>query len=140
MTERPSWDDYFLEISSSVASRADCTRSKVGAVLVSSDHRIIATGYNGAPSGVVGCLSGGCPRGKLSYEELPPESDYGNCIAHHAEFNAVIYANPEERSGTTIYVTRKPCTSCKQLLLAERVSRVVWLSSDNIKCTETLFE
>jgi dCMP deaminase len=138
--DRLGWDDYFLEVASSIAARADCTRSKVGAVLVDSNHRIVGTGYNGAPSGIVGCLEGGCPRGKLSYEELPSESDYGNCIAHHAEFNAVIYTDPGKRSGTTIYVTRKPCTGCKKLLLAEHVTRVVWLSSDQAVCQETLFE
>lgn len=140
MNERPGWDDYFLQVASAVSLRADCTRSKVGAVLVDGNHRIVGTGYNGAPPGAPGCLSGACPRGKLSYEELPPESDYGNCISNHAELNAVVFALPEERSGSTIYVTRKPCVQCKQLLLAEGISRVVWLSSDNVLCTEPLFE
>lgn len=140
MDERLGWDEYFLQVASAVSLRADCTRSKVGAVLVDGNHRVVGTGYNGAPPGAPGCLSGACPRGKLSYEEFPTESDYGNCIAHHAEFNAVIYALPEERSGTTIYVTRRPCTLCKELLLAEGIVRVVWLSSDNVLCTEPLFE
>ena len=140
MTERPGWDEYFIEISRAVAIRADCTRSKVGAVLVDSNHRVISTGYNGAPPGAPGCLSGACPRGKLSYEELPPESNYENCIANHAERNAIIYALPEERSGSTLYVTRRPCIMCKELLLAEGIVRVVWLSSDNVLCTEPLFE
>jgi dCMP deaminase len=140
MIERPGWDEYFLEISRAVSLRADCTRSQVGAVLVDTNHRVISTGYNGAPVGAPGCLSGACPRGKLSYEELPPGSNYENCIANHAERNAVIYALPEERSGSTLYVTRRPCVMCKELLLAEGIKRVVWLSSDNVLCTETLFE
>jgi dCMP deaminase len=138
--DRLDWDEYFLEVCKAVALRADCTRSKVGSVLVDRNHRIVGTGYNGAPSGSPGCLSGACPRGRLSYEELPPESDYGNCIANHSEYNAVVYALPEERSGSTLYVTRRPCVLCKELLLAEGVTRVVWLSQDNIKCTELLFE
>ena len=140
MEERLGWDEYFLQIASAVSVRADCTRSKVGAVLVDDNHRIIGTGYNGSPPGAPGCLSGACPRGKLSYEELPPESNYGNCIANHAEFNAVIYALPEERPGSTIYVTRRPCVLCKELLLAEGIVRVVWWSQDNVLCTEPLFE
>lgn len=139
-TDRLDWDEYFLEVCKAVALRADCTRSKVGSVLVDRNHRVVGTGYNGAPSGSPGCLSGACPRGRLSYKELPAESNYGNCIAIHAERNAVIYALPEERSGTTLYVTRRPCVLCKELLLAEGVTRVVWLSQDNIKCTELLFE
>lgn len=140
MLERPGWDEYFLQIASSVSVRADCTRSQVGAVLVDGNHRIVGTGYNGAPPGAPGCLSGACPRGKFSYEELPPESDYGNCISNHAEFNAVVFALPEERSGSTIYVTRRPCTLCKELLLVEGVSRVVWYSPEHLICTEPLFE
>lgn len=138
--ERIGWDEYFIELAKTVALRADCTRSKVGAVLVDDNHRVIGTGYNGAPSGAPGCLSGACPRGRLSYEEHPPEGNYGNCIAYHAERNAVIYALPEERSGTTLYVSRKPCVDCKGLLLVEGIIRVVWLSQDNEICSELLFE
>lgn len=137
---RLDWDEYFLEICKAVSLRGDCTRSQVGSVLVSRDHRIIATGYNGTVPGNPGCLEGACPRGKLSYEELPPEGNYGNCIATHAERNAILYSDPEERSGTTLYVTRRPCVGCKELLLAVGVTRVVWYDADNIKCTETLFE
>lgn len=64
MAERPSWQDYYLGIADSVAVRADCTRRKVGAVVVK-DNSIISTGYNGSPPGEPGCLSdGACPRGR----------------------------------------------------------------------------
>lgn len=137
---RPDWDNYFLGIANAVSKRGDCTRSQVGAVLVGPDHRIISTGYNGTMPNVSGCLDGGCPRGRFSYESLPSNDDYSNCIAIHAERNAIIYSDPSKRSGTTLYVTRRPCVLCKELLLAEGVTRVVWLSQDNIKCTELLFE
>ncbi len=61
----PGWDDYFLGIATAVAARAKCTRRRVGAVLTI-DHRIIATGYNGAAPGEDDCLAGACPRGQLS--------------------------------------------------------------------------
>lgn len=62
--KRPDWDTYFLGIAEAVAQRADCTRRLVGAVIVDSDHRIVSTGYNGAPVHAPGCLSSGaCPRG-----------------------------------------------------------------------------
>lgn len=66
MTTRASWRDYFLGIADSVAVRADCTRRRVGAVVVDAQTKhIISTGYNGAPPGKPGCLSdGACPRGK----------------------------------------------------------------------------
>lgn len=60
---RPSWDDYFLGIAEAVAARADCTRRQIGAVVVR-DNRIVSTGYNGAPSRQLGCLAGGCSRGR----------------------------------------------------------------------------
>lgn len=129
--ERIGWDEYFLEIAKAVSLRADCTRRRVGAVLVSRNHRIVGTGYNGAPSGVVGCLKGGCPRGRLTVEECPPFSDYGNCVANHAERNAILFAEPEEREGSTLYITCRPCTGCHQLILAEGIVRVVWLTEDN---------
>lgn len=61
---RPDWDEYFLDIAAAVARRADCTRRRVGAVIVR-DHRVVSCGYNGAPAGRPGCLSdGACPRGR----------------------------------------------------------------------------
>lgn len=128
MSERLGWDEYFLELAKTVSLRADCTRRKVGAVLVGNDHRVLSVGYNGAPSGLPGCLSGACPRGRLSDLECPPFSDYGNCIAIHAERNAILYARPETRRGGTLYVTCRLCTPCHQLALAEDIRRVVWLT------------
>lgn len=139
MSKRPGWDEYFLGVASAVSERADCTRSKVGAVLVDANHRIVGTGYNGAPPSAIGCLDGACPRGRLSYEEHPPEGSYGNCIANHAERNAILYASPEERSGTTLYITRRPCTECHQLILAEGVSRVVWWTPEHRVAQEMQF-
>lgn len=135
-----TWDEYFLQVAKAVSLRADCTRSSVGAVLVDDSHRIVASGYNGAPPGAPGCLSGACPRGRLSYEDLPAESSYSNCIAIHAERNAILYANPEERSGTTLYVTRRPCVDCKELLLVEGIVRVVWWSPEYGISSERMFE
>lgn len=138
-SDRPSWDEYFLEVAKTVALRADCTRSKVGAVLVDAKHRIVGTGYNGAPPGAPGCLSGACPRGRLSYDEHPPEGSYDNCISTHAEKNAILYANPEERSGTTLYITRRPCTDCHELLLQEGILWIVWETPDGQIARERQF-
>ena len=58
---RPSWDEYFLEMASLVSKRSTCLRRSVGAVLVR-EKRILATGYNGAPSGLKHCMEIGCMR------------------------------------------------------------------------------
>lgn len=127
--QRPDWDEYFLGIAQVVSARADCTRRKVGAILVDERRRIIGAGYNGAPSGVRGCLEGGCPRGLLSEDEVAPMSDYdsgpGRCISLHAEINAVLYSI-RGRRGTTCYVNHEPCGPCLRTLAGSGVARVVW--------------
>lgn len=123
---RPTWDEYGLLLAHAVASRADCTRARVGAVLMNHRNEIRGTGYNGPPPGVPGCLTeGACPRGRLSSDECPPDSDYSNCLADHAERNAIRHTNPAEWPGATLYVTRAPCPSCQTLIKACRIARVV---------------
>jgi dCMP deaminase len=126
MTGRPDWDTYFLGIAAAVAARADCSRRRVGAVIVQ-DHRIVATGYNGAPAGRPGCLTNGaCPR---AHSEVPEFSDYetgpGSCIAIHAEANALLYADRSRCEGGTIYVTCEPCSWCLKLIDGAGIARVV---------------
>lgn len=123
---RPGFDEYFLAGAAWVATRADCTRSAVGAILVNAQNDVRGTGYNGAPSGVPGCASAGaCPRGRLTAEQCAPDSDYSNCIADHAERNAIDHTRPEERLGATLYTTRAPCPACWTLIRAAGIRRVV---------------
>lgn len=128
---RPSWDEYFLGIASAVAARADCTRRQAGTVIVR-DHRIVSTGYNGAPPGMPGCLTAGaCPRGRLSTDELAAYTSYdtgpGACIASHSEANAIIYAGRDDCLGSTLYtVPGKPCDGCFRLILAAGIVRAIW--------------
>lgn len=126
--ERPEWDTYFSAIALMVAMRADCRRRKVGCVIVDADHRIVSTGYNGAPAGRPGCLEGACPRGLLSYEALKEFTDYdsgpGRCGSLHAEANALLYAFRSVR-GATAYVTDKPCPTCAKLLAGAGIERIV---------------
>lgn len=122
-------DGYYLGVAISVSMAGDCRRRQVGCVLVDQDKRIIGTGYNGAPSGVPGCLSGACPRGLLSYEELAGlttsyDEGPGACIAVHAEANALLYARTSCK-GATAYITDPPCPTCLRLLEAAGVERIV---------------
>lgn len=124
--DRPSWDEWALCIAEVVASRADCTRSQVGAVILSHTHRVLSVGYNGVIAGVPGCMTAGnCPRGQLSYEQVKADSDYSNCVATHAERNAIEHADPSQLKYSTLYVTRKPCPACTTLIKACGISRVV---------------
>lgn len=134
--DRINWDEYGLELAKTVALRADCTRRKVGAVLMMPDHSIAATGYNGGYSGGPSCLKGECPRGLLSTTELPPDSDYssgkGTCIALHAEWNVLLRASWEQMIESTLYVTDEPCHLCSTLILGTHIRRVVWPTGEKI--------
>lgn len=127
MRSRPDWDEYFLELARSVAARADCRRSRVGAVVVAPDRRVAGTGYNGSPPGAASCLAGQCPRGRLSRNECPPGSDYSNCIALHAERNAILFASSYRLlKGASIYITRAPCEECLELIRLSGIVRAVY--------------
>ena len=117
---RPTFDEYFLGIAHAVAQRSDCERDKVGAVVVAYDRRIRSTGYNGAPAGYPGCET--CPR---RVSGCAPNSSYDNCVAIHAEANALLYCDRMDLAGSTLYVTRKPCFSCQKLIMASGIVRVV---------------
>lgn len=122
---RPGWHEYFLGVAAAVARRGDCRRRQVGAVVVTGD-RIVSTGYNGTAPGAVGCIDGGCPRGLLSVEDQPPGVGYGNCIANHAEANALIWCPVEYRQGSVVYITAEPCKDCQALMAATGVVNAYW--------------
>lgn len=128
--QRPDWDEYWLDVAQAVSARGDCTRSRVGAILVDWQGRLRGAGYNGSRPGGPSCLRGHCPRGRLSLDDLAPGSSYdtgaGACIAIHAELNLILYTAPEERDGGTVYTTRIPCDGCMRVLQGSNVSRIVW--------------
>ena len=124
MTQRPSIDEYFLEIAFVVGKRATCLRKNVGAVIVR-DKRILATGYNGAPSGMDHCLEIGCIR---DLEKIPSGTRQEKCRAVHAEQNAIIQAaiHGVSIAGATIYCTHQPCILCAKMLINSNIKRVVY--------------
>jgi dCMP deaminase len=121
---RPTWDEYGMGIAEVVATRSDCTRSQVGAVVLDRSNRVAGTGYNGAPAGMAGC--GTCPR---AVSDVAPLTAYDNCVAIHAEANALLYTRREDLQGSTLYVTREPCSWCWKLIWGSGVERVVWVDN-----------
>lgn len=130
MDDRPSWDEYGLEVARTAALRADCTRRKVGAALMLPDHSIVVSGYNGGPSKGPSCLAGECPRGKLTHAQLPADAPYdtggGQCVALHAEWNVLLRATWEQMKGATLYITEEPCHICQTIIAGTPISRVVY--------------
>jgi dCMP deaminase len=122
---RPDWDSYFMELALVVAKRSTCARAFVGCVLVK-DRKILATGYNGSPSGLPHCDDSG----HLMVE--------GHCVRTiHAEQNAIIQASTD-LTGATAYVTAFPCLICTKLLIQAGIRRVVYL--DNYRVSEQAVE
>lgn len=126
---RPDADEYFLKISSVVAERATCLRHHVGAVAVKDKH-ILATGYNGAPSGAKDCLELGCLRDEL---KIPSGTRHEICRGIHAEQNVIIQASLHGVSleGSTIYATHTPCILCAKMLANAKIKRFVSFGSYN---------
>lgn len=116
---RVSFDDYYLDIARVTSTRATCSRYQHGAVIVQG-RRIVATGYNGGPSGFPHCLDGACPRATAE-----PGPDEPRCIAIHAGANALLFSAPEQRDGATLYVTGAPCFPCAKLIANSGVGEVV---------------
>ncbi len=120
---RPDIDEYFLKIALVAAERSTCHRHHVGAVAVRDKH-ILATGYNGAPSGLKDCLELGCLRNELN---IPSGERHEICRGIHAEQNVIIQAGLHGVSleGSTIYATHTPCTLCAKMLVNAKIKRYV---------------
>lgn len=112
--QRPGWDEYFMEIARVVARRSTCLRRQVGAVVVK-EHRILCTGYNGAPAGLRHCAEAGCLRERLG---VPSGERHELCRGLHAEQNAIIQAALHGISirGGALYVTHRPCALCAKMI------------------------
>ena len=121
---RPKWDDYFMELAHVVATRSNCTRRHVGAVIVQNRH-ILSSGYNGTPYGVTNCFEGGCPR---CAGETASGSHLEECLCVHAEQNAICQAAQHGHAidGGAIYVTCSPCLTCAKLIINAGIREVVY--------------
>lgn len=122
--DRPSWDEYFMSIAQTVASRSNCVKRKVAAV-VTRDRRIISTGYNGTPRGTKNCNEGGCPR---CNELSVGGTRLDECRCSHGEENAISQAAYHGVSlrGATIYTTFSPCLQCTKLVINAGLVEVVF--------------
>lgn len=105
-----------------VSERSTCLRRKVGAVAVK-DKRILATGYNGAPTGLEHCLDRGCLREELN---IPSGQRHELCRGLHAEQNVIIQAAVHgiSLSGGDIYITTQPCLICSKMLINCQIRRI----------------
>lgn len=126
---RDSWDNYYLKMASQVATRSTCVRRQVGAV-ITQGNRVRSTGYNGGPSGYAHCSDGACPRGLSGapslVDDIRVSQNYGDCIAIHAEANALLECETLHRQGSVIYCTDFPCFTCAKLISNSGIAKVVY--------------
>jgi len=122
---RPSWDEYFMDITRRVAQRATCLRRQVGTIVVK-EKKILATGYNGAPAGLQHCEQVGCLRERL---KIPQGERHELCRGTHSEQNAIIQAATFGVSikEATLYSTHFPCVLCTKMIINAGIKRVVYL-------------
>ena len=122
--KRPDWDEYFMNIAEVVASRSNCSRRHVAAVIVK-EHRIISTGYNGTPRGIKNCFEGGCPR---CGSNTPSGKHLEECLCSHGEENAIVqaaYHGISVKDGT-LYTTYSPCLLCAKMIINAGLKEVVY--------------
>ncbi len=122
--ERPSWDDYFMNIARTVATRSNCMKRHTAAVIVR-DKRIISTGYNGTPRGVKNCSEGGCPRCN-NFADAGTKLD--ECTCSHGEENAIVQAayHGVSLKGAVLYSTFSPCMPCAKMIINAGIAEVVY--------------
>lgn len=128
---RPSWDTYFLSLAKLASQRTNCMKRRVGCV-ITKDKRVVATGYNGTPSGVTNCMDGGCPRCNASKNSQGVDLDL--CLCLHAEENAIIEAGRNRCNGGALYTNLFPCILCSKKIVQSGIARVVF---ETHYCTDT---
>ena len=130
MTIKP-WVEYFLDLAKTCASRSNCIRANVGAVIVSDDKTIKATGYNGTPSKVESCAERGeCYRIK---HNIPSGTRYETCRSIHAEQNAIIQAGQDKCKGATMYIWGHDfiCILCTRFIIQSGIVEVYLRKDEN---------
>lgn len=135
---RPSWDTYFMEIATLVSKRSTCLRRAVGAVIVK-EHRILSTGYNGAPAGIRHCAEVGCLRETMNIES---GQRHELCRGIHAEQNAIIQAayHGVPIRGASLYCTNLPCAICTKMLINAGILEIFYQEGYADQLSQSLLE
>ena len=131
-----TWDEYFMGLAHLSAKRSKDPSTQVGAVIVSSEHRVVSIGYNGFPNG-------------CSDDEFPwdREGDFGNTkypYVVHAELNAILNSK-HDLKGCSIYVSLFPCNECAKAIIQAGIRTVVYEldkypDSDAVRASKRMFD
>jgi dCMP deaminase len=116
--QRPNPDTYFLDMLKLVASRSTCARRQVGAIIVSVDNYVLATGYNGVPRGFVHCIDQPC----LGANDKAGNSE--RCLAVHAEINALLQCQDITKAHK-MYTSVMPCFACAKVIANTPIKKLI---------------
>lgn len=136
--ERPDKDTYFMNFAITASTGSTCLHRKVGAVAIFNKH-ILATGYNGSPSGFKHCSEIGCLR---DTEGIKSGTNQEVCRGVHAEQNVIIQASLHENSleGSMIYCTHSPCRMCAKMLVNAKISEFIYREEYSEGIYQDLFD
>lgn len=121
---RPTWDEYFMEVTRAVAKRATCDRGRSGCV-IARDKQILVTGYVGAPKGLPHCDEVGHQMKTVTHEDGTTTQ---HCLrTTHAEQNAIVQAAKlgVAIDGATVYCKMTPCPTCAKMIINSGITRIV---------------
>ena len=132
--DRPSKAEWAMIQALAASTRGECTRRRVGAVVIDRRGRLAGAGYNGSEPGGPSCLKGECPR---ALSGVLPGSSYdtgpGACEAVHAELNAVLDVSDANRlEGARLFVTAEPCDGCLKILRTKPLREIVYLDETGV--------
>jgi len=138
-SDRPSWEEAFMLAAYAAASRSSCQYIYAGAVVVK-DKRIIASGYNGAPTGIENCLEVGCRKDEKGIPQ--DQRRTGNCRGAHAERNAMDQIARKDLIGSDLYTVISPCSDCSKTIIGNEIAKVYYAIPYNEEdsLTTELFE
>ena len=115
MTDRITWDEYFINVADLASVRSPCERLKVGCVLVK-NNRLISMGYNGFLAGT-------------NHKSIVRDGHEQATI--HAEINAITDAAKRGASidDCVAYVTHYPCINCYKALASSGIKKIYYKNS-----------
>ena len=114
-----------------------CSRRQYSSIILAKNGRVIGMGYNGSPAGQSHCIDGGCPR---AFTNVEHGSVYDNCVAIHAEANALLWSDYSLREGGTLFVNGPPCYSCAKLIANSGIKKVVFYLDDEYKNIDDILD
>ena len=133
-------NEYYMNIAIQVSLRSTCMRRRVGSVIVK-DNVILATGYNGAPSGLPNCIDD-CSRCYRSAHNIPSGCELDKCYAVHSEQNAIMNAlkTGNDLKGAAIYVNTYPCSTCMRLIIQSGIREIYYVDEYVNEFTKNMAE